>query len=109
MPVLMRELWAPSMELAQDAMVFLFEKLEWAIRERALAGSILPYGIDTGLKVAFDVAYLNFNDYDRRADLALCQEAPDEEPVSHFRDNFLPKCAPFRSDYTGIISRPLNN
>jgi len=36
-----------------------------------LAGSILPFGIDSGLKVAFDVAYINFMDYDKRADLAL--------------------------------------
>jgi hypothetical protein len=78
------------------------------LTERRLAGSIVPFGIDTGLQVAFDVANLNFSDYDRRADVNSFKEPADEEPISYFKDSYLPKNAAFRSDYTGINNRSLN-
>lgn len=101
-PSLMRDLWAPSMDIATDGLNFLLEKFDWALTERKLAAYIVPFGIDTGMQVAFDVAYLNFSDYDRRAEIASDQEPADEEPVSHFKDSYIPKNAAFRSDYTGI-------
>lgn len=107
-PTLMRELWAPSMEIATDGVNYVLERLEWALTERRLAEFIVPFGIDTGLQVAFDVAYLNFSEYDRRAEYFTDQEAADEEPMSHFKDSYLPKNAAFRSDYTGIHNRSLN-
>lgn len=67
-PSLMRELWSPSLEMASFGVNYLMERLEWALTERRLAEFIVPFGIDTGLQVAFDVAYLNFSDYDRRAE-----------------------------------------
>ena len=108
-PLLMRDLWSPSLEMARDGIEFLFEKLDWALTERRLADSIVPFGIDTGLQVAFDVANLNFSDYDRRADVESFKELADEEPVSYFKDSYIPKNAVFRSDYTGIHNRSLHN
>jgi hypothetical protein len=107
-PTLMRDLWAPSLDIATDGLNFLLEKFEWALTERKLAAFIVPFGIDTGMQVAFDVAYLNFSDYDRRAEIAQDQEPADEEPVSYFKDSYIPKNAVFRSDYTGIHHRSLN-
>ena len=107
-PLLMKELWAPSYEMAQDAVKFLFDKLDWALTERRLAGDIVPFGIDTGLQVAFDVANLNFSNYDRRADVESFREPADEEPISYFKDSYIPKNAAFRSDYTGIHHRSLH-
>jgi hypothetical protein len=106
-PTLMRDLWAPSLDIATDGLNFLLEKFDWALIERKLAAFIVPFGIDTGMQVAFDVAYLNFSDYDRRAEIASDQEPADEEPVSYFKDSYIPKNAAFRSDYTGI-NRSLN-
>lgn len=106
-PSLMRDLWAPSMEIATDGLNFLLDKFDWALTERKLAAFIVPFGIDTGMQVAFDVTYLNFSDYDRRAEILQDQEPADEEPVSYFKDSYIPKNAAFRSDYTGI-NRSLN-
>lgn len=56
------------MEIATDGVNYVLERLEWALTERRLAAFIVPFGIDTGMQVAFDVAYLNFSEYDRRAE-----------------------------------------
>ncbi len=67
-PKLMKELWSPSLDIATDGLNFLLEKFEWALIERRLQPLILPFGIDTGLQVAFDVTYLNYSEYDKRAE-----------------------------------------
>ena len=46
-----QEIWTPSFEFANIALDILFDKFEWALREKDLEKSIQPFGINCSVSV----------------------------------------------------------
>ena len=79
MPALMRDVWGPSFDAAEQVISEIWDKFEWALRERAIYSQIVPYGQNYSLNTALQVAFMNPYDYDPRAD--SCYEEEDFEPL----------------------------
>lgn len=45
MPILIKELWSPSLDIAASGITYIMECFETALRVKALSSSIKPYGI----------------------------------------------------------------
>ena len=87
----MKDLWSPSFDFAQYTIETLLERFEWALRDKALATKIMPYGYNSSLTACYQVVNLSQYKYDPRDDKYL--EVDEEEPVSLGFDNCLPKSA----------------
>lgn len=103
MHTLIKGLYSQSAEFADIAREYLFEKLDLALRERAAAPKIVPFGINGALEASYQIMSIIFKQYDKRVDLKYEGEE-DPEPVTHFRDNYLPKIAQIVKEAPYVIS-----
>lgn len=86
-----REIWGPSFGFAKVASELIFEKFEIALRDKALATKIQPYGFNSTLSTVTQVVSLSNYLYDVRMDKDF--ETEDFEPPSNNFDNHMPKNA----------------
>ena len=62
----------------------------------------MPFGISAALESSHKIMSIIFKQYDKRGDLQYEKEE-DFEPVTHFRDSYLPKVAPIIKEAPYII------
>jgi hypothetical protein len=68
MPVLMKELWAPSLDIAAFGISYILTCFENEVRNKSLSSSVKPYGIKAARLCSGMVANLSSYEYDHRLD-----------------------------------------
>jgi len=95
-------MYSQSANFADIAKEYLFVKFEQELRERAAAKKIVPFGINAALESSYQIMSIIFKKYDKRGDLKYEKEE-DFEPVSYFRDSYIPKVAPIIKEAPYLI------